>query len=169
MTPCHDACFDAADLSAIAGPSLSSLPPLTVPLPCEFILTGRPVSNQTKDKQRLQKWRAKVRQAAAAAWSGDRPLPNDVRLRLTHYYETANGREDGIPDSDNIVKPIREALRGVIYDHDHQVTDVVSRRRHLNGSFRVKGISRVLAEGFVKGVEFVHVRIEVAPDPASLS
>jgi Golgi nucleoside diphosphatase len=51
---------------------------------------------------------------------------------------------------------------------DYQITDFVSRRRSLNGSFRIKGMSLVLAEGFCKGEEFLHVRIEVAPDPQEL-
>lgn len=91
-----------------------------------------------------------------------------MKLKLTYYFETLNGKEDNVPDSDNIVKPIREALVGIVYDHDYQVTDVISRRRNLNGSFRIKGMSPVLADAFIQGVEFVHVRIEVAPDPAEL-
>ncbi len=89
-------------------------------------------------------------------------------MKLTYYFEAPNGKEDSVPDSDNIVKPMREALAGVVYNYDYQVTDVVSRRRNLNGSFRVKGISPVLAAGFIQGVEFVHIRIEIAPDPSDL-
>jgi crossover junction endodeoxyribonuclease RusA len=136
-------------------------------LPYEFILTGRPVSNQTKDKQRLRDWQAIVRRGAEHQWQRE-PYDGYVRIKLTYYYEAPSGKEDGIPDSDNIVKPVREALLGVIYDHDYQVTDVISRRRNLNSSFRVKGISPTLAAGFIQGVEFVHVKIEVAPDPADL-
>ena len=90
-------------------------------------------------------------------------------MKLTYYFEAPSGKEDNVPDSDNVVKPIREALVDIVYHSDYQVTDVVSRRRNLNGSFRVKGMSPILAEGFIQGVEFVHVRIEIAPDPADLS
>ncbi|MEO0988483.1 MAG: RusA family crossover junction endodeoxyribonuclease [Cyanobacteria bacterium J06639_14] len=139
-------------------------------LPFEFTLPGRPLSNQTKDKTRLKAWQAKVHHVAAGMWGSDRPCDESVRmkLKLTYYFETLNGKEDNVPDSDNIVKPIREALVGIVYDHDYQVTDVISRRRNLNGSFRIKGMSPVLADAFIQGVEFVHVRIEVAPDPAEL-
>lgn len=138
-------------------------------LPFEFTLPGRPVSNQTKDKTRLKAWQAKVRHVAASVWDSDCPCEESVRMKLTYYFEAPNGNEDTIPDSDNIVKPIREALVGVVYDYAYQVTDVISRRRNLNASFRVKGMSPVLADAFIQGVEFVHVRIEVAPDPADLS
>lgn len=138
-------------------------------LPFEFILAGRPISNQTKDKSKLQAWKATVSRVASQAWPGDGPLEDNVRIKLTYYFETPSGKEENVPDSDNVVKPIRAALAGIVYDEDHQVTDVISRRRNLNGSFRVKGISPTLAEGFIKGVEFVHVTVEVAPDPSDLS
>lgn len=137
-------------------------------LPFEFILPGRPVSNQTKDKTKLKAWQRTVRRVAAQMWEGSTPWEDPVRMKLTYYFEAPNGKEDTIPDSDNIVKPVREALVGVVYSYGHQVTDVISRRRNLNGSFRVKGISLQLAEGFIQGIEFVHVMIEHAPDPTDL-
>ena len=138
-------------------------------LPFEFILPGRPVSNQTKDKTRLKAWQSKVRHVASQMWEGDSPYGASVRMKLTYYFEAPSGKEDTVPDSDNIVKPIRVALVGIVYDYDYQVTDVISRRRNLSGSFRVKGMSPVLAEGFIQGVEFVHIRLDTAPDPASLN
>lgn len=110
-----------------------------------------------------------VRRVASRTWEGDRPYDGCVRIRLTYFFEAPSGKEDSVPDSDNIIKPIRTALEGVVYEYDYLVTDVVSRRKNLDGSFRVKGISPILAEGFIQGVEFVHVKIEYAPDPADLS
>lgn len=110
-----------------------------------------------------------VQKVASQRWEGDRPYDDYVRLKLTYYFDAPSGKEDSVPDSDNIIKPIRAALAGVIYEYDYLATDVVSRRKNLNGSFRVRGMSPVLAEGFIQGVEFVHVRIEYAPDPADLS
>lgn len=135
----------------------------------EFILPGRPVSNQAKDKSRIKNWKAKVCQAATEHWKHDGPYEDHVRMKLTYYFEAPDGKEDSIPDSDNIIKPVREALIGVVYHYDHQVTDVISRRRNLNGSFRVKGMSSILAGGFIQGVEFVHIIVEEAPDPSDLS
>lgn len=135
----------------------------------EFTLPGRPVSYQAKDKTRLKAWQSKVARAAALRWEQTQPHEDFVRMILTFYFEAPKGKEDSIPDSDNVVKPIREALIGVIYRYDYLVTDVVSRRRNLSGSFRVKGMSPTLAEGFIQGVEFVHIKVEAAPDPADLS
>lgn len=110
-----------------------------------------------------------VRKVASRTWERDRPHDDFVRIKLTYYFEAPRGKEDSVPDSDNIIKPVRAALTGIIYEHDYLVTDVISRRKNLNGSFRVKGMSPILAEGFIQGIEFVHVRIEDAPDPADLN
>jgi crossover junction endodeoxyribonuclease RusA len=138
-------------------------------LPFEFIVTGKPVSHQAKDRKRVQAWKLDVRNAAEASWKLGSPIGDPVRVVITHYYDAVPGYEDTVPDSDNIVKPVRDALNGLIYVDDYQVTDFVSRRRNLNSSFRVKGMSPVLAEGFCKGEEFLHVKIEVAPDPEELN
>ncbi|MBD2022200.1 RusA family crossover junction endodeoxyribonuclease [Leptolyngbya sp. FACHB-36] len=136
-------------------------------LPFEFLVTGKPVSHQTKDKKRLQAWKTTVRNAAEAHWNSH-PTGENVRVVITHYYDTEPGNESGVPDSDNIVKPVRDALNGVIYADDYQITDFVSRRRNLNSSFRVKGMSSVLAKGFCSGDEFLHIRVDSAPDPTEL-
>lgn len=138
-------------------------------LPLEFVVIGKPISHQTKDRKRLQTWKEKVRQAAEVYWAKRTPLGDPLRVVITHYYDVPLGEESGVPDSDNIVKPVRDALNGVIYVDDYQITDFISRRRNLNDSFRVKGMSTALAEGFCKGEEFLHIKIESAPDPSDLS
>lgn len=84
-------------------------------LPFEFIITGKPISHQTKDKKRLQTWKTKVRQTAEACWKSTVPIGDLVRVIITHYYDANPTDESGVPDSDNIVKPVRDALNGVIY------------------------------------------------------
>ena len=138
-------------------------------LPFEFIVVGRPISHQTKDKKRLRDWKDQVHRSAKDRWTADAPLGAPLQVVITHYYDAPHGDENFVPDSDNIVKPVRDALNGVIYVDDYQITDFVSRRRNLNASFRVKGMSPALAEGFCKGEEFLHILIEQAPDPLNLS
>ncbi|NJO43466.1 MAG: RusA family crossover junction endodeoxyribonuclease [Cyanobacteria bacterium CRU_2_1] len=138
-------------------------------LPIEFVVIGKPISHQTKDRKRLQTWKQKVREAAEACWATNPPLGGSLSVVITHYYDVVLGEESGVPDSDNIVKPVRDALNGVMYVDDYQITDFISRRRNLNASFRVKGMSTALAEGFCKGEEFLHIRIEAAPDPSDLN
>lgn len=137
-------------------------------LPFEFVVIGKPISYQTKERKRLQTWREEVRQVAETCWDKKTPIGDSIKVIITHYYDTPYGEESAVPDSDNIVKPIRDALNGVIYVDDYQITDFISRRRNLNGSFRIRGISPALAQGFSSGQEFLHIRIEPAPDPKDL-
>ena len=131
-------------------------------IPFEFIIAGPPISQQSRNRARLQAWKRDVYQAAATRWQSVPPTDEMVKLNITYYYETM------APDVDNIIKPIQDALIGLVYADDRQVTDVVSRKRDLNGSFRVRGMSSVLAEGFCTGKEFIHIKVDVTPDPKDL-
>lgn len=129
-------------------------------LPVEFIVGGPPISQQTKNRQRLRQWKDEVRAAAAAALpKGFSPVNRAVLLKASFYFT-------GAPlDTDNMVKPIQDALEGLIYVNDRLVTDVHACKRSLDGSFRVRGMSPILAQGFISGRDFLHIVIEEAPDP----
>jgi crossover junction endodeoxyribonuclease RusA len=132
-------------------------------LPFEFTIEGPPVSSQTRRRRRLQAWKAAVHKRAVEAWPGESPpLTQDVILKVVYYY-------DGEPlDTDNMLKPIQDALVGVVYTDDALVTDVYGRRRALDGSFRVRGMSATLAAAFSLGREFLHIQVLPAPDPQDL-
>ena len=66
-------------------------------------------------------------------------------------------------DNDNMMKPIRDALEGIVYRNDRQIKEDRFRYRDLNGRFRVRGMSLVLAHAFVRGTEFLHIKIEESP------
>lgn len=71
-------------------------------------------------------------------------------------------------DNDNMVKPIQDALKGLVYVDDRQITDIRVRKTNFDGRFKVRGMAVILAEGFSKGSEFIYVRVEDAPDHAEL-
>ena len=128
-------------------------------LPFEFIIDGPPVSQQTRRRARLRTWRATVKQAAEKDWPRETlPITEPVMLKVTYFYDRVS------IDVDNIIKPIQDALKGLVYVDDDQVTDILSRKRNLNSNFRAENLSRVLAEGFIRGNEFLHIVIEEAPD-----
>lgn len=129
-------------------------------LPFEFVVIGTPISLQAKNRERLQAWKNFVRQAAEKSWNAN-PLSvgEFVELTVVYYYDATTPL-----DIDNIIKPIQDALIGLIYTNDSQVTDVISRKRDLNGSFRVRGMSPILAEGFCAGEEFLYIKVDITPD-----
>jgi hypothetical protein len=75
----------------------------------EFVLPGTPVSHQAADKARLRDWQSKVRTEAAKAWAAA-PLTGKLKFLLINFHEG-----DTPPlDDDNMVKPIRDALNGLV-------------------------------------------------------
>jgi Holliday junction resolvase RusA-like endonuclease len=124
----------------------------------EFILDGPPVSQQTRRRERLHAWKLFVRGEAAKRWpQGQLPFLGPVKVSITYFYGMV-----GV-DVDNIIKPILDALVGLVYVDDEQVTDLQSRKRILSG-VRVGQVSDVLAEGFGRGRDFLHVLVAPAPD-----
>jgi len=134
-------------------------------LPFEFTVEGPPISHQTRRPERLQAWKQAVRHAALQRWpEGISPFKLRLKMRVCYYHDGVAVRID----NDNMVKPIQDALNGLIYEDDRQITDIEVRKTDINGSFRIRGMSPVLAEGFVKGKEFLYICIELAPDHEEL-
>jgi len=132
-------------------------------LPFEFIVPGIPVSQQTRRRARIKQWKEFVRSKAGARWpTGAPPVQTNVRITLVYYYDTA------ALDTDNFVKPVQDALAGLVYDDDKRVTDISIRATDLNGAFHIRGMSPVLAEGFCTGKDFLYIRIDTAPNHGNL-
>jgi crossover junction endodeoxyribonuclease RusA len=79
-------------------------------------------------------------------------------LTITYFYDSLSA------DVDNIPKPILDALKGLVYLDDGQITDIICRKRSLNIDLRFENPTQVLAEGLNSGNEFLHILIEEAPD-----
>ena len=124
-------------------------------LPLEFTIVGPPVSQQTRNRQRLQQWKLDVQTAARSCVPpGTAASPDDVEVTITYYYEGDS------PDVDNIIKPIQDALNGVVFVDDAQVVQTRGRKKDLNGSYQIKGVSAVLLMAFSDGTDFLHIRVE---------
>jgi crossover junction endodeoxyribonuclease RusA len=130
----------------------------------EFTVTGQPVSYQTKDKGKLKAWMSLVRAAAAAVW-GVKPALN-LKLKCT----IINLHEGDAPtlDDDNMVKPIRDALNGIVYVDDRQITYSETIQMSIDAPVRARHSSLVLLAGYNIGAPFVYVRIDIAPENLQL-
>ena len=78
-------------------------------------------------------------------------------LTIMYFYES-----EPLMDIDNIPKPISDALKGLVYLDDEQVTDVLCHKRNLNSNLRIENPSSILAEGFSRGSQFLYVVVEEA-------
>lgn len=129
----------------------------------EFTVTGPPVSAQSKNKALKGAWINRVKNAAMRNWpTGQDPYSGPVKVTIVYFYEVKK------LDSDNLAKPILDALQGLTYHDDDQVTDVAVRRTNIEGPFRIRRMSQELADAFVVGDEFIHVQIEEQPDHGEL-
>ncbi|MHC5776467.1 RusA family crossover junction endodeoxyribonuclease [Nostoc sp.] len=128
----------------------------------EFIVDGPPVSQQARKRgkgNRLQDWKKTVRQEAEKYWSSEQKTATGlVMLQITYFYDSVE------IDIDNIVKPIQDAIIGLAYVDDDQVSDLLVRKRNLSGNFRIENMTSILAEGFARGNEFLHIVVIDAPN-----
>ena len=138
-----------------------------LPLPFGFCVTGTPVSHQSRSTAARRTWQQKVQTAArariAALGGNYAPSEGAVQLTITYYHEGS------APDADNVIKLIQDALNGIVYIDDDQIADVRSRRRDLDGMYRVRRARPEVMEAFAQGDEFVHVLIEGHADDGDLS
>ena len=131
-------------------------------LPLEFTVEGPPVSQQTRNRQGLRQWRQDVRIAAELYWLME-ALPEDapVMFTIVHVHDSLLNPKI---DVDNIPKPILDALKGFVFEDDVQVTDLICRRRDLHDDLIASSASSILQEGLDRGIDFIYVLVEEAPD-----
>lgn len=80
---------------------------------------------------------------------------DDLQIDVTVYYT-------GLPtfDNDNVLKPICDALEGICYHDDHQLSDYHIRRRSLKGySGRIQNPSLELLDALRNGRDFVYIEL----------
>ncbi len=130
-------------------------------LPFEVVIDGAPVSQQARRRARLRDWISKVENEAKNNWPEDElPVVDSIMVKITYFYE-----EDVSPkiDVDNISKPILDALKGVVFADDSQVTDLLCRKRRSK-NIRVESSSDILLEQLDQKNEFLFIVVQDAPD-----
>lgn len=95
-----------------------------MPLIVDFLLPRRPLSHQSSDSGKKAQWRDYVFGRAQRAWPA-KPLLN-YPLKFTIVYLTTE-RNPG--DINNFVKPIQDALCGLVYADDSMIRDLSAHLR----------------------------------------
>ena len=118
-------------------------------------MPGPPVSQQARRRSRRDEWKEAVRAKAAGIWLPALPEVNGpLGLKIGYFYS-------GAPlDTDNMIKPIQDALIDLVYIDDNLISDVIARRRRFDGNFRIPEMTPALYEGFRSGHEFLHIVID---------
>ena len=118
----------------------------------EFLIPRRPVSVQAK-RSSLRTWRTFVQGEAAKVWAGSTINTGDLHIMLVYLYDLSP------PDTDNIVKPIQDALVGLVFSDDSLITDVEAHRRSLKGTFDLTRLPPMVLAGVYSMKECVYVRV----------
>jgi hypothetical protein len=109
------------------------------------------------NRANLRTWKEFVARRANTAW-GVRPPIQTGELHLTLVY--LSGVQPA--DVDNIIKPIQDALVGLVLSDDSLIVAVESHRRLLTGSFDPMRLPPLLLTGLLTGRECVYVRLRDA-------
>lgn len=130
----------------------------------EFIVLGLPVGLQASGLRRTA-WKANVRNSAAKYWNhGAQPVVQSLQVSIVHYYAASP-----VGDTDNLVKPILDALNGLVYVDDSLVTDVICRRRRIDTRYEFDHVPYILLDGLTSGFDdFIYVVVEPAPESTIL-
>lgn len=128
-------------------------------LPFEFFVLGRPVSQQARRRALVREWMRQTRSEAERFWNdGDAPHGGPAMVTLTYFY-------DRTPmDVDNIPKPVLDALIGLVYYDDSQVTDILCRKRKIAPDLQIPKRSPVLNLALSHRTSVLHVVVEEARD-----
>lgn len=77
-------------------------------------------------------------------------------MTITYFYDGHS------LDVDNIPKPILDALKGIVYDDDHQVSDLLCRKRELGGDLLIRNPSAAVLDSLGDGEPFLHIGVAEA-------
>ena len=111
------------------------------------------MSQQARRRRRVEEWTQRVQTVAESRWDSDPPFAGEVVVVITYFFEGAS------LDVDNIPKPILDALKGLVYSDDSQVSDLLCRKRDLNGDLRIPNPSTVLLETHRDSRQFLHITV----------
>lgn len=99
-----------------------------------------------------------MQSVAEQYWDAEPPFAGEVLVTITYFFR------DGSPDVDNMPKPILDALKGLVYSDDSQVTDLLCRKRDRNRDIQFQNPSPMLLETLGQSEQFLHITVANAPN-----
>ncbi len=113
---------------------------------------GKPVAVVTEDNKRSKDWRGDIKRFAADAYSGPM-LGGPLSITLVFYMDrpmfhsgkkgvraSAPTKPDVKPDVDKLSRAVLDALTGVLYRDDAQITSKWARKRYARGPMQTPGV-----------------------------
>ena len=123
-----------------------------MPIPFEVVIERTPLSQQA-DSRHLRAWRQEVQSAVGHVWDTEPPFVGEVMVVITYFFKGE------ALDVDNMPKPILDALNGLVYADDSQITDLVCRKRDRNRDLQFENPSSVLVETLGRSEQFLYITV----------
>lgn len=125
----------------------------------EFVIQGPPFSVNSAKKQphKHNRWKAEVGRAAREQWIKDNraladlPLNQPTEIMITTFFQAL------ALDVDNVVKPILDGLKGVLYVDDKDIYKLISQRFDLNTIADIDFPTPLLMEALGETQELVYI------------
>jgi Holliday junction resolvase RusA-like endonuclease len=130
-----------------------------IEFPLEFVVSGTPVSLQTKRREALDEWKERVI-AASRTMLPESHFATDDPLAITLYYFPSSEMQG---DIDNIVKPILDALERHIYLDDRQIQRVLVQKFEPGNVFSFTRPSPMLGNVLEQPKPALYVRLSDDP------
>jgi Holliday junction resolvase RusA-like endonuclease len=113
-------------------------------------------------------WQAHVRGVAARAWpAAHAPYQDELSIVLIYFHLGTT-----TIDLDNMAKPILDALNGLVYADDRQLSQMTVRKTQLTSPAVVRSPSAPLTAALVLAWEsrsgFVYLAVRDAPDHGAI-
>src|SRR4026209_2153451 len=119
----------------------------------EFAVMGTPLSQQASSGRKAA-WKSQVAGEATGASTFGYICP--LRVTLAYFCPVL-----GV-DIDNIVKPILDAMKGILYQDDRRIVQVHSLAIEFADAARIANVTTAIAAGLAGGGDFVLVRVDPA-------
>ena len=118
----------------------------------DFVVRGTPKSQQAGSSKR---WQETVQDAAPPL---SELLTGPLRLRIDFFFDGSTNL-----DTDNIIKPIQDALEDIVYGDDETVVDVCARKIDLRSLPSLVAVSSTLLTALADPPgDFVYIRVAAA-------
>lgn len=124
--------------------------------PFEFLIPRRPLSQQAKNAAHKRDWKDYVYGRAFQAWSGAPITRRALRFTLVYLCE------GDPPDINNVIKPVQDALIGLVYSDDGLIVDVQGHLRMTDDLLEATGLPTLLQDAMLGGVDCLYVRIDAS-------
>ena len=133
----------------------------------EFIVAGTPRSANANPRSR-RRWRKRVAEAAQERLDAAGELvEQNVAVLIIYFYQG-----ETTLDVDNIAKSLLDALKGVVFRDDQQVSELLVRKIRFSAGLSLTGASPFLLDAIERmsraGSDFVYVRADPAPDDSGI-